>query len=205
MSVLEEKDLSRKENILKVTLDILKEEGTKGVTIRKIARLAHVNVALINYHFGSKDNLINEALKIVITDLRASFTILDDSDLSPRDKLQAFLLNYLSIPLKYPDVFRQIFLGGSFSFQSQAEFFQFLKTSGFEKINYILQDITGETNPKELMTMMMQLIGSLVFPIIMFPEFKTIIGFGFGYSTEPDLEKHISTLIDNYFHKFKDK
>lgn len=46
-----------KEKILDATLHLIKSEGIDSVTIRKIASEAGTNVALINYYFGSKENL----------------------------------------------------------------------------------------------------------------------------------------------------
>lgn len=65
-------ELKKKELILKVTLDLIKNEGFEGITIRKIASKANVNVALINYHFGSKNKLVNE----IIQNMRIFVTVM---------------------------------------------------------------------------------------------------------------------------------
>jgi AcrR family transcriptional regulator len=44
--------------ILDVAEDLFGESGLDRVSIRDIIRKANVNLAAINYHFGSKDNLI---------------------------------------------------------------------------------------------------------------------------------------------------
>lgn len=54
-------DFSKKDLILQTTLELIKNEGIEQVTVRKIANRANVNAALINYHFGSKDKLLNDA------------------------------------------------------------------------------------------------------------------------------------------------
>jgi TetR/AcrR family transcriptional regulator, regulator of cefoperazone and chloramphenicol sensitivity len=195
-----DKDLSRKEAIIKVTLNIIIKEGLGAVTIRKIASLANVNVALIHYHFGSKENLINEALKILVNNLRTAFNILEDNNLSPIEKLRAFLLNYVKQILNYRDVLKQIFINESFSFQSQTDFMNFLRTSGFEKIQLIISDITGKKDPNELHIMMVQLMGSIIFPIMMFPQLKIIIGI--DATTEEGSLKYINAIIENYFGKY---
>jgi TetR/AcrR family transcriptional regulator, regulator of cefoperazone and chloramphenicol sensitivity len=195
-----DRDLSRKDTIIKVTLDIIMEEGLEAVTIRKIASLANVNIALIHYHFGSKENLVNEALKILVNNLRTSFTLLDDSDLAPREKLKTFLVNYVNLAIKYRDVIKQVFINESFSFQSQSEFMLFLKNFGFGKIQLIIKDITGKNDPKELLMMMLQLMGSVIFPIIMFPEMKLMLGI--DATTLEGSEAYIDALLENYFGKY---
>lgn len=200
MNNSKEKDLSRRENIIRVTLDIIMKEGIEGVTIRKIASRANVNVALISYHFGSKENLINESLKIIVNNLQTAFNILDDSNSSSREKLKHFYINYISIALKYPSVFKQAFYSGALSFQSQNEFIEFLKVSGFDKILSILRDLTGMSDPTELTTMMIQLMGSIIFPILTFPDIKNIIGI--DIVNQEGIEKYVDTLLNNYFGEF---
>lgn len=50
---------SKKDRILEVVLDMMANGTNMGeVTVRDIAGIANVNIALINYYYGSKDNLI---------------------------------------------------------------------------------------------------------------------------------------------------
>lgn len=49
-------DLTTTEAILQVTEKLLKEKG--NVTIKEIADAAFVNIAAVNYHFRSKDALL---------------------------------------------------------------------------------------------------------------------------------------------------
>lgn len=61
-------NLDTKEQIIVATKELLQENG--NVTIKDISEKAFVNVAAINYHFGSKDKLIHIVIEEVITDLR---------------------------------------------------------------------------------------------------------------------------------------
>ena len=62
-------DLTTKESIIKATKEVLKKKG--NVTIKDIADAAFVNIAAINYHFGSKDNLIQIVIEQMMAQLRA--------------------------------------------------------------------------------------------------------------------------------------
>jgi AcrR family transcriptional regulator len=53
---------STREKILDVTIDLIEKVGTAKATTRTIAAAAGVNIAAINYHFGSKEKLVDEAL-----------------------------------------------------------------------------------------------------------------------------------------------
>jgi len=46
--------------------ELFAENGPDGVSVRTIAEKAGANIAAINYHFGSKENLYAEALRYVL-------------------------------------------------------------------------------------------------------------------------------------------
>ena len=52
---------STREKILDVASGIFAEKGYRGTTVAQICRLAKVNIASVNYHFGSKEALYQEA------------------------------------------------------------------------------------------------------------------------------------------------
>lgn len=64
-----------KEHIIEVTTDlILKYDGdTDRITARMIAGKADIALGLINYHFGSKENLITECVQRIIGKVVSSF------------------------------------------------------------------------------------------------------------------------------------
>lgn len=53
--------LSTKDRIIISALELFSEKGFDGASIRDIADRADVNIAAINYHYGSKENLIKSA------------------------------------------------------------------------------------------------------------------------------------------------
>jgi AcrR family transcriptional regulator len=55
-------EISTKDKILKVAHKLFAEKGLDGVGVREIAKDADVNVAAINYHFGSKEALHIETI-----------------------------------------------------------------------------------------------------------------------------------------------
>jgi AcrR family transcriptional regulator len=55
-----------KSRIITVAVEIIGKEGNFNVTVRDIARRAEVNLASINYHYRSKDNLLHEVEQFFI-------------------------------------------------------------------------------------------------------------------------------------------
>ncbi|ASA21178.1 TetR/AcrR family transcriptional regulator [Paenibacillus donghaensis] len=91
-----------KEQILGATIHLLNQEGnTSNITARKIAAEAHVNLAMINYYFGSKDALIHSAVDTIINERAQELKQADPPDASARDKLKNFLTQLSDLTLKY--------------------------------------------------------------------------------------------------------
>ena len=54
---------STKERILTAAEGLFAEFGFSGTSLRQVTSQADVNIAAVNYHFGSKENLINEVFR----------------------------------------------------------------------------------------------------------------------------------------------
>jgi AcrR family transcriptional regulator len=54
---------STKERILSAAEALFAQYGFAGTSLRQVTSRADVNLAAVNYHFGSKDNLVNEVFR----------------------------------------------------------------------------------------------------------------------------------------------
>lgn len=65
-----------KEHIIEITTALIEENNgdTKNITARMIAERAGIGLGLINYHFGSKDNLITACVQRIINNVVFSFS-----------------------------------------------------------------------------------------------------------------------------------
>lgn len=54
---------STKDRILHAAEELFAEQGFSATSLRQITTRADVNIAAVNYHFGSKDNLVNEVFR----------------------------------------------------------------------------------------------------------------------------------------------
>ena len=55
--------MDTKEKIIKSAAKLFAKQGFQKTTIKEIARDAEVNIAAINYHFGSKYALIEKVIE----------------------------------------------------------------------------------------------------------------------------------------------
>ena len=173
--------LSPKMKIMDATLKIIGTEGVQHVTSRKIAALAKVNVAAINYYFDSKDNAINEALKIFMKKLMQSFEYLDDTSVPAEIRIRNFLRSYADYTLEYPDVFRNFVDQVTHESGASLEYIEFMKQIGLNKLKRLVQE--NSRNPltdAELSMKIFQMFSSLEFPVLAGTKMKSIAHFDYA-------------------------
>jgi AcrR family transcriptional regulator len=100
---------SAEEKIIVAAIDCLEKYGVQGTTIRKIAEIAGLNSAAINYYFRSKDVLIQHAMERT---LENAFDWKDIAAL-PGDTAQehcaAIFINLVEGGVNYPGITRAHF------------------------------------------------------------------------------------------------
>ena len=63
---------STKERILGAAEELFAQHGFAGTSLRQVTSRADVNIAAVNYHFGSKENLVNEVFRRRMDDMTAA-------------------------------------------------------------------------------------------------------------------------------------
>ena len=62
---------STKDRILGAAEELFAQFGFSGTSLRQVTSRADVNIAAVNYHFGSKENLVNEVFRRRMDDMTA--------------------------------------------------------------------------------------------------------------------------------------
>ncbi|MGW8957663.1 TetR/AcrR family transcriptional regulator [Paenibacillus sp. NPDC055715] len=195
MKHVDKKQLT-KEKILHTALEFIKKEGFEAVTIRKIADLSTTNISLVNYYFGSKENLLSEAIEVILSGFQHTFSILDNTAIPPQDRLKQFLFDYLQVIRQYPELLSRVIVMGSTPFTSQQEYGRFLNIMGFPKVQSTIKELTGEQRPERLLAMMLQIFGAIFLPALMSPILES------GAVVEmPSIEEQLNLLFERYFDK----
>ena len=65
-------NFSTKDRILGAAEELFAQHGFAATSLRQVTGLAAVNIAAVNYHFGSKENLVNEVFRRRMDEMTAA-------------------------------------------------------------------------------------------------------------------------------------
>ncbi len=182
-----------REQILEVTLDFIRSEGLGSLTVRTIAERAGVNVAAVNYHFGSKDALVDEVLLVLTAGLRAAFVNLADRGASPRVRLSRFLEEFSAALLQHPEVYRQALGLKLAAGDAQRQYFEFVRSRGIGVLLETVREATGEADDLGLRLRVIQAVGGLVYPLLVGPFLEQVADVHF--SDDAVRREHVAVCL----------
>ncbi len=106
---MEEKSVNVEEKIIQAAIDCIEQNGIQATTNRKIAEIAGVNGAAVNYYFRSKDVLIQKVMEVT---LKNAFDWQDFSfseEVTPQEECETILNHLLEGATNYPQMTRAHF------------------------------------------------------------------------------------------------
>lgn len=120
-------DLEPKERILQAAINLLNDRpDPETITVRDIAGRAEVGVGLINYHFGSKDALLDEAIGTLMREAAGldavspsgAGALTAGAEADPVERIRAVLKQTTRVGLRFPKLARLLarhaLLGGDY-------------------------------------------------------------------------------------------
>ncbi len=124
---------TKEEHIMMAAEKLFAANGYNGTSVRDIAAKAKVNVSMISYYFGSKENLMEELFRWRMEEgLNFAKNILENNDLSEIQKLDGFIENFVNRVQRLRDFFLLVHTQQVISHNKNIQ--SILKDS---KINYI--------------------------------------------------------------------
>lgn len=91
---------STKDRILNAAEDLFARNGFGGTSLREVTSRADVNIAAVNYHFGSKENLVNEVFRRRMDDMSAArLAQLERAKAEHPGELEPILAAFIEPPL----------------------------------------------------------------------------------------------------------
>lgn len=82
--------------ILEVAETLFAEKGFDGTSIRVIAKMAKINIAMVSYYFGSKERLLESLIIYRTSDLKYQLDTLLQEELEPIDKINKLIELYIN-------------------------------------------------------------------------------------------------------------
>jgi AcrR family transcriptional regulator len=182
------KDIETREKLIQVAQDLLnEEEQVHKITARRITERAGVGLGSINYHFQSKDNLLNEAVARIMGDVADQWlAAIPDEQMDPKTQLRRLLKETSNVAAKYPQL-------------SKVSISYALNHGGFDvqlMILPLLREIFGQRKTElEIKLAAFQIIAAMQVGFLHEVEFRRYVGVDI---TQPSIRDQIIDLfIDN--------
>lgn len=187
--------------ILQVAEKLFAEKGFDGTSVREIAKLASINIAMISYYFGSKEKLLESIVLHRIGNMGLRLENLLHEDISPILKIERIIEYYILQVNKNKHIHQIVNLEISnkkrdINFDS----FKDLKKNNLKIVTSIVNEgqKQGLFKPDVNVALLSPLIiGSLVY----FNMNKSLYGDLFGLKTEEDFDNYIKTELLQHIQK----
>lgn len=86
------KIMEPRQRIIEHTVELISKQGYEGTSVRDIASAAGVNVAMIKYYFGGKEQLLEEVLENKLSYLRNIFIgLVKNQDMTAIEKIDRII------------------------------------------------------------------------------------------------------------------
>lgn len=185
---------SVEEKIINAAIECMEKFGVQGTTNRKIAQMAGINSAAINYYFRSKDVLIQRAMEKTLAN---AFDWRDLEDLpgkTPQQHCTAIFLHLLEGGINYPGIARAHF----FDLFSSGDYHSPVVKPLNEFVVHLIKDLQERGLKMDQVRMQeacIQIVTS-VFMLILSPRlFET--GFNLTMTDPGQREKFVSSLVNH--------
>ncbi|MBP7736961.1 MAG: TetR/AcrR family transcriptional regulator [Spirochaetes bacterium] len=193
-----EDDITMRDRIIRATIECIEKHGLHDLTVRRIAREAGVNVAAINYYFGSKEKLVDEVFqKTIYTGFDENIDdFLKDYKESPDTALEQFLRHFMAGGLQYPNLvkihFYEAFVNNNYKTLSAKGVSAFL-----DKFETTVSSCMDKKKGNQCKIEMTQFWSAVFFPIVFPGLFRDYTGVDF--KDQAWLEMYIRRLVKMYF------
>ncbi len=89
--------VDKREHIINTAIKLFATKGYEGTSIRDLAAAAEVNVAMVNYYFGSKEKLFESMVEHKVAYTRGAFDeIANNTALTEMEKIEKVIEVYIN-------------------------------------------------------------------------------------------------------------
>lgn len=137
-----------KQQILEATITAIEKHGIQNLTTRAIADEAGVNNAALHYYYGTKENLIAEALALTLDHMMEDTDEILSRDEDIRRRLRALFEYLIDGILRFPNLIRAHLSGPLMEGEQDSPFYRmldsWLERTGSE-LRHVLPAGQGDT------------------------------------------------------------
>ncbi|HEY9594982.1 MAG TPA: helix-turn-helix domain-containing protein [Spirochaetia bacterium] len=187
-------DATTREKILKATVGMLGKHGPEKLTIRQIATEAGVNVAAINYHFRSKENLVDEAVYTFSAEAFAQgMKFLTAAGVAPETRLTNFFRGYAYGLVEFSGATRTAFLGLMHLPGAGGKYAGMVREM-LGAARACIGEMTGIADEAELGRRAVMLFSGVAFPFLYLDLFRETSGV--DYRNRAERDRYIESLVE---------
>jgi TetR/AcrR family transcriptional regulator, regulator of cefoperazone and chloramphenicol sensitivity len=179
-----------KSKIIEAAAEIIGRERNLNLTIREIANRAGVNIASVNYYFGSKDNLLSEVEMLLMEKIRQIYTGLDNNSLSTREKLINWADNLIKHLIDYPGI---IYLIGTRVLERENTCLNIYLNLLETDLIPLVKELTNIRDENIAGFKVLHLISGIVYPVLIFSSDNETAGIDIGNADTR--KKYVRSLV----------
>jgi AcrR family transcriptional regulator len=186
-----------KERLLEAAIGLFAKKGYSATGLREIVREAGVSVAMVNYHFGSKQALLEAILDRLFQSLYKVAEEILTGDEPPELKLRRFLRAVVGVFRKNPDLVRIAITELPYDMPGIVEF-------RAERVTRMLGLVAGHVLPAlpeevrqriRLEVVGPAIVGMLTFHFLMRPVVKSVFQINFDSSFYENYADEVADLL----------
>ncbi len=183
-----------KDRIIKAVLELIGQKGSTSITVREISKKANVNLASINYHFRTTQNLFNEVERFLTEKILHLNEILENSSLDPKQSILFWSKEMMNLIYDNPGILWVI--GNKIMKKDRADIFMG-KFAHIEKlpVSNLIKDVTGIKDIHLLTLKAIQIISGIIGPLILY--YGVGKGFDIDLNDEKVRESYSKSLVES--------
>lgn len=168
-----ENQLSTRERIRLAAIETIEELGIEGATTRAIAERAGSNVASINYHFRTKQELLSEVLQSTADHmLQDVFSELEKPGRGAGELLEEVLFYLIDGCRRYPGITTAHLYSAVVEKDYQAPGSSGIRQA-YEGLVERMSEMLPRHDPKRIRLLLSQILGSVIFSMLT-PDFLAV-------------------------------
>lgn len=183
--------------IMDAAIPLFAKKGFAGVSVKELAEAAGVNIALISYYFGGKENLYMNILKLEFELLADLVERVKQQGYPPVERIKALVQEMILLHKRNPDIENLIYS----EIMNPTVCYESILKQGFNKVHYFLEDCIKEAilQGQFRADIKPDCASISLISMIHFYLFTKRVADGFLGDCEDKVEYYITEALDIYF------